>query len=72
MKPFGKGDVMEELVPLLNSKSVAQILGVSEATLSRWRATKKGPPFLDLEGNPRYLTNDIKIWFDEKREVNAA
>ena len=63
---------MDELVPLLNSKSVAQILGVSEATLCRWRASKKGPPFLDLEGNPRYLPSDIKVWFNEKREVNAA
>lgn len=63
---------MDESIRLLNSKSVAEILGVSESMLCRWRASKKGPPFLDLEGNPRYLIDDIKLWLDEKRKVNAA
>ena len=57
---------------LLKSSEVAEILGVSPSMLCRWRASLKGPPFIDLEGNPRYRSDAVEAWLDQQtrqREV---
>lgn len=33
---------------LINSRKAAELLGISTVTLARWRAEKKGPPFIRL------------------------
>lgn len=48
--------------PLLDSREVAAYLKVSEATLSRWRTDKKGPPFLRMGGITRYRVDDVEAW----------
>ncbi|WP_447947379.1 helix-turn-helix transcriptional regulator [Microbacterium lacticum] len=48
--------------PLLDSREVAAYLKVSEATLSRWRTDKKGPPFLRMGGITRYRLDDVQAW----------
>ncbi len=48
--------------PLLDSREVSAYLKVSEATLSRWRADKKGPPFLRMGGITRYRLDDVQTW----------
>lgn len=48
--------------PLLDSREVAAYLKVSEATLSRWRTDKKGPPFLRMRGITRYRLDAVEAW----------
>lgn len=48
--------------PLLDSREVAACLKVSEATLSRWRNDKKGPPFLRMGGITRYRLDAVEAW----------
>lgn len=48
--------------PLLDSREVAAYLKVSEATLSRWRTDKKGPPFLRMGGITRYRVDAVEAW----------
>lgn len=56
---------------LLRSKDVAAWLGVSEATLSRWRTFGGGPAFVNLGGNIRYLPGDVQAYVDENRKGAA-
>lgn len=48
--------------PLMDSHELAQYLKVSESTLSRWRAEKKGPPFMQLGGIARYRIDSVDQW----------
>ncbi|GAA1377925.1 helix-turn-helix domain-containing protein [Luteococcus sanguinis] len=48
--------------PLLDSREVAAYLKVSESTLSRWRADRKGPPFLRVGGITRYRLDAVEAW----------
>ncbi len=50
--------------PLMDSREVAAYLKVSESTLSRWRAEKKGPPFLRLGSIARYRLDRIDAWLE--------
>lgn len=52
---------------LMTSAEVATFLAVSEPTLSRWRSSKSGPPYIDLNGIPRYRDEDVNAWLKEKR-----
>lgn len=48
---------------LLTPKRVARWLGVSPATLCRWRATGYGPRWVALSPRcPRYLREDVINW----------
>ena len=51
--------------PLLKSREVAAILGVSEPTLSRWRAAHEGPPHVNLNGIPRYRVEDVERYVND-------
>ena len=48
--------------PLLDSREVAAYLKVSESTLSRWRSTGGGPPFVRLGGIARYRLVAVDGW----------
>ena len=45
---------------LLTSAQVARYLGISEATLSRWRHQAIGPNWIDLAGIARYRPKDLE------------
>jgi len=53
---------------LLKSKDVAAWLAVSEATLSRWRAVKEGPRWVNLGGLPRYSPEDVTAYIESKAQ----
>ena len=61
--------------PLLGSKQVAAQLGVSEATLSRWRTFKSGPAWINLGSLkspiPRYAQGDLDMWVAQNRVAHA-
>ena len=48
---------------LLNENQVAQRLGVSIATVRRWRAKRTGPAFRKIGGTSvRYSADELKLW----------
>ncbi|MFJ2541554.1 helix-turn-helix transcriptional regulator [Microbacterium sp. NPDC087589] len=51
----------------MTSTDVAKLLRVSMPTLSRWRSSRTGPPFINLNGIPRYRESDVYAWIKEKR-----
>lgn len=55
--------------PLWCPRDVAEFLTVSQATLSRWRREKVGPPFVQVGGVYRYNPVTVRIWV---REQEAA
>lgn len=57
-------DVSESL---LTSAEVAAYLHVSEATLSRWRASNDGPTWINLSGIYRYRRADLDAWITDQR-----
>jgi predicted DNA-binding transcriptional regulator AlpA len=56
---------------LLNELEVAKRVGVSPATLRRWRCTsvRRGPPFLRLNGANcvRYPEDELRTWLQAQR-----
>ena len=54
------GDVL--VSPWRDSREIAAFLRVSESTLSRWRAEKKGPPFIRIGGVTRYRIEQVEHW----------
>lgn len=58
--------------PLLDSKSVATFLGVSEATLCRMRQDRSGPAFIDVRGRPRYREAALAAWVDEQERHTST
>ncbi|RLP68709.1 DNA-binding protein [Mycetocola reblochoni] len=54
------GDILPS--PLRDSREIAAFLRVSESTLSRWRAEKKGPPFIRIGGVTRYRIEQVERW----------
>ena len=60
----------EQLLPLLTSAQVAEILQVKTATLSDWRNQRKGPDFIRAGKNTkqiRYTQEDVRAWLEQQR-----
>lgn len=47
---------------LLNEYQVAAILGVSVATVRRWRLLRQGPKYLKVGAAVRYRHQDLDLW----------
>lgn len=60
---------------LLTSKAVASQLGVSEATVSRWRTFKSGPAWVNLgtlsQPIPRYVQADVDAWIAQRKVAHV-
>jgi predicted DNA-binding transcriptional regulator AlpA len=54
------------LIHLLNEYQVAEMLGVSVATVRRWRLLKQGPRFLKLGALCKYRIEDITSWLESR------
>lgn len=48
------------------ARDVAEFLNVSQATLSRWRRERVGPPFLRVGGVSRYNPATVRAWVTER------
>lgn len=55
-----------ELPPVMSPKTLAEYLDVSITTISRWRATKIGPPYFESKGLNmiRYRREDVLDWIN--------
>lgn len=52
--------------PLWCAREVSEYLNVSQATLSRWRRERVGPPFLQVGGVSRYNPVSVRAWVREQ------
>ena len=64
LKPRGQTSVKTENPDrLMTSPQLAEIMGVSLVTLSRWRSAEKGPPFIRLgPTSVRYSVSAYQEW----------
>jgi predicted DNA-binding transcriptional regulator AlpA len=51
-----------ERINLLNEHEVSQVLGVSVATVRRWRLLRQGPKYLKVVKAVRYRHEDLAAW----------
>lgn len=60
------GALPNNLIHLLNEYQVAEMLGVSVATVRRWRLVRLGPKFLKLGSLCKYRIEDISAFLDSR------
>ena len=53
------------------ARDVAEFLNVSQATLSRWRREKVGPPFLQIGGISRYNPSSVHAWVKANEQAHG-
>jgi predicted DNA-binding transcriptional regulator AlpA len=60
--------VVQNGTALLDTYEAAHFLGLKNpGTLSNWRVMKKGPPFVRIGSNIRYLQEDLSSWLKAQR-----
>jgi predicted DNA-binding transcriptional regulator AlpA len=52
--------------PLLNDIQVAQLLGISVASVRRFRLLGSGPRYLKISSAVRYRPEDLKAWLESR------
>ena len=58
--------VSNQLVQLLDEHAVAKLLGVSVATVRRWRLSRQGPKFIRVgAASVRYRPADLTAYLDQ-------
>jgi len=58
--------------PLLRASDAADYLGLSKATLAKWRVYGTGPVFVKVGARVCYRISDITAWLDEHRYQHTA
>ena len=51
---------------LLNEYQVAELIGMSVATVRRWRLFRQGPRFLKIGAAVRYKAEDLAEWLESR------
>jgi predicted DNA-binding transcriptional regulator AlpA len=51
---------------LLDERAVARIIGMSLASVRRWRLLRRGPKYLKVGAAVRYRPEDISAWLDSR------
>jgi predicted DNA-binding transcriptional regulator AlpA len=54
------------VIVLLNEYGVSEILGVSVATIRRWRLLRQGPKYIKVGSSVRYKREDVAAWLDSR------
>lgn len=57
--------------PLWCAREVSEFLNVSQATLSRWRRERVGPPFVQVGGVSRYNPATVRAWVHEQEAARG-
>jgi excisionase family DNA binding protein len=63
---------MADCQTYMTQKQVAEMLGLSTATLEGWRIRGKGPRYLKLGRCVRYLVADLEAWIERRVSTSAA
>lgn len=53
---------MDMTEQFIGAEEAASVLGVKVETLSKWRATGKGPQFYKIGRAPKYRATDLRAW----------
>ena len=56
----------------LNTPQASAFLGLSEATLCKWRVRGTGPGFVKFGGSVRYSLAALNRWADEQRRTSTS
>jgi predicted DNA-binding transcriptional regulator AlpA len=51
---------------LLNENDVAKLIGMSVASLRRWRLFSQGPRYLKIGAAVRYRPEDVAAWLESR------
>lgn len=54
------------LETLLNEHDVARIVGLSVASVRRWRLLRRGPKFVKMGASVRYRSEDFLAWLETR------
>jgi hypothetical protein len=54
------------LETLLNEHDVARVIGLSVASVRRWRLLRQGPNYLKIGAAVRYKPENISAWLDTR------
>jgi predicted DNA-binding transcriptional regulator AlpA len=59
---------------LYSPKEVAELLGIHENTLYKWRVLGEGPPYLRLSshGRVRYERESLRAWWAHRFALQAS
>jgi predicted DNA-binding transcriptional regulator AlpA len=61
------GTLTNNLDHLLNEFAVAELLGVSVATIRRWRLLQQGPKYVKVGASAvRYRPSDLSVWLESR------
>lgn len=58
--------IPNNLIHLLNEYEVAEALGVSVATVRRWRLLRSGPRYLKIGTSVRYKAEDLATFVESR------
>ena len=62
-----------DLERLLDSRAVAEYLGISQSTISRMRRERTGPHFIEIRGRKfRYRLTELKSWLERQERLSGA
>jgi len=59
------GKTMESQPLVVREREAARLLGISIAGLRRWRAERRGPPFVKIERCVAYRVRDLEAFLAE-------
>jgi len=59
-----------DLQGVLDERQLTKMLGVSVATIRRWRLLRRGPAFLKFFGCVRYDPRDVAVWLASTRRAS--
>jgi predicted DNA-binding transcriptional regulator AlpA len=57
---------ISSLQSLLDEHAVAKLIGMSVASLRRWRLLKRAPKFLRVGARVKYRPEDLQAWLESR------
>lgn len=57
---------------VLSTSELADVLGLHEVTLRKWRQLGIGPAFVKLSGRVVYRESAVASWMDERTQQSTA
>tara|TARA_E500000305_G_scaffold109307_1_gene113936 strand:+ start:2864 stop:3109 length:246 start_codon:yes stop_codon:yes gene_type:complete len=64
---------LDNLDSLLNERDAADLLGLSDRTLQKWRVCGGGPVFIKIGGKSvRYQRRDLIVWINARKQANTS